>query len=912
MPDAVPAHPKIVDLGTTKPQDIWRQALSTPAVPDQTVTIHPVPSNSTAPKQTAPIYRRSARLAATSTTTNNNDDVTSILIVLTEASLDAFTPRTAQAAIASSESEKWLAAMQREKDCHIKNKTFGEVLREELPAGEKTIPADWVYRIKHRGAPIESEELDDKQYKARVVIRGQFMKQGINYNDTFAPVAKPATLRSLFAIAAKYKCLLYAGDVETAFLTANMDCKVYVKMPPYWGNGNEPVSADATSHQVRLLLKGVPGIPQGSRLFFQTFTDHLIIMGFQTSAADKCLFINPKLKERNALVLWVDDFVFLCQTQRTKDSFIQELRKRFTIHAFEPLQAFLGMEVIRDINACSLQLNQSNTVRVLLERARMDKCNATSTPTITGAVFTKLDCPSDPTTNTLTSEYRSLIALLNFIACWTRPDITFVVNKLCKFMSNPGDIHWKQLKHLIRYMAGTQEWGLTYEMGEENEHAVKGFSDSSFGDCPDTGRSTLAYVFTYHKAILSWYSKLNGYVTLSTNHSEYSALAVAAREAEWLTLLFKDIEPDISISPIPIMVDNSGVVSLVFNPVDHQANKHVKLASHYARELTEQKLILPMKVSTDDNIADMFTKPLSIAAFKKIANQLVKPRVEKVSLLFMRATYENLSPIEEPNEGDSSPDSETDLFRKEAAYYKEQARERNAIAREEYWNARTKQTSRSMKIANRKARTSEIEPPFTQDVRQCMTRASEMELSATQEQEQPAITEEEEAKQIIEEERISTISKLLSQLPPTDALGNIQVRPPHPLLFCINCCIYNSEAYTQLICQNCSGNRFVWSCPCAYAMPPDQKAPNSLNQSKSNAATPQQGKTKRSRIFQAVRSYSTKICYTAPGKRGQLYHKASCMQRPFGGVYGNIEFAYAARMKPATCCFDGENHAQAV
>ena len=96
-------------------------------------------------------------------------------------------------------------------------------------------------------------------------------------------------------------------------------------------------------------------------------------------------------------------------------------------------------------------------------------------------------------------------------------------------------------------------------------------------------------------AIISWFSKLNGFVTLSTNHSEYAALALAGREAEWLTILFKDLEPDISITPIPILVDNTGVVSLVFNPVDHKSNKHVKLSCHYARELTDTKIILPRK-----------------------------------------------------------------------------------------------------------------------------------------------------------------------------------------------------------------------------------------------------------------------------------------------------------------------------
>jgi hypothetical protein len=183
-----------------------------------------------------------------------------ILIVLTEASLQSITPRNAYEALKSTESNMWLLAMNREKECHVKNGTFGS----ESKASElvKAVPADWVFKIKHRGAPIDVKELTAKQFKARVVVRGQFMREGLNYNDTFAPVAKPTTMRALLAFATKHGCLLKSGDVETAFLTANMDCEVWVKMPPFWGKATDQISGETTQVKPRLLLKGVPGIPQ--------------------------------------------------------------------------------------------------------------------------------------------------------------------------------------------------------------------------------------------------------------------------------------------------------------------------------------------------------------------------------------------------------------------------------------------------------------------------------------------------------------------------------------------------------------------------------------------------------------------------------------------------------------------------
>ncbi len=134
-------------------------------------------------------------------------------------------------------------------------------------------------------------------------------------------------------------------------------------------------------------------------------------------------------------------------------------------------------------------------------------CNPASTPCVTGAVFTKKDCPEAAAPNDFLSDYRSLIAMANFISCWSRPDITFTVNKLCKYMSNPGETHWRQLKHLIRYLAGTIDWGIHYDFGKittSQFNRLHGYSDSSFADCPDTSRSTLAYAFFLGTAIISW------------------------------------------------------------------------------------------------------------------------------------------------------------------------------------------------------------------------------------------------------------------------------------------------------------------------------------------------------------------------------------------------------------------------
>ena len=141
--------------------------------------------------------------------------------------------------------------------------------------------------------------------------------------------------------------------------------------------------------------------------------------------------------------------------------------------------------------------------------------------------------------------------------------------------------------------------------------------------CPDTRRSTLAYIFRLDNTVLSWHSKLHTYVTSCTNHSEYAALFAAAKEAQWLVYLFQEFKLDQELTPIPIYIDSSGVVSMVFNPVDHQSNKHVEIAHHYSRELTEKRVITPQRLPSAQNLADLLTKPLPAATFATLVSQLV-------------------------------------------------------------------------------------------------------------------------------------------------------------------------------------------------------------------------------------------------------------------------------------------------
>ena len=143
----------------------------------------------------------------------------------------------------------------------------------------------------------------------------------------------------------------------------------------------------------------------------------------------------------------VDDFIFMHEKEQTWTNFIQQVCKRFNVPVFGPL---IGMTITYSAPTRRMTIVQTNTIKTLLERADMTDCNPVPTPCVNNIVWTKEDCPKTPDQPDKVTKYRALIALANFIACWTRPDITYTVNKLCKFMSNPGVVHWQALKHLLR------------------------------------------------------------------------------------------------------------------------------------------------------------------------------------------------------------------------------------------------------------------------------------------------------------------------------------------------------------------------------------------------------------------------------------------------------------------------------
>ena len=510
-------------------------------------------------------------------------------------------------ALRGPDKEKWCESIGKEHAQHKKHKTLGPP-QPQPPEGVKAIPFEILLKTKR-----------DKTAKARGVIKGFHMQVGLHFNETFSPVPNISTLKFLFAIAAQLDWEVKTGDVNTAFLAPKIDTDIWVRVPKYFNA--KPTAADV-GYDYRRVLKGIPGIPQGPRLFYRHISPVLIAQGLQQCKAEHTLFFNSE--KQLYVVVWVDDlfFFFPSIAMSNATDLYTGLRGKLDLGEWEDIQDCLGCTVKRDRINKRLTLSQEQHARKIISKTGLPaEANTVDTPLVPGTKLTKKDCPNEDERAVMETErtwYMNILLSFIYLIAWTRVDLAEAVSKLCRFMHNPGKSHITALKRVVRYLAGTTTWGLSFDFSSsEPKTGVYGYYDAAHADCPDTFRSTLAYVFLFSGCPISWNTKLHSYITTSSNHSEYCAAAKAAKEAKWWHTLLTAIGLSRYVSPVDLFSDSKGAIAMTYNPVQRAASKHIDLADHYARECQERGIITVSHVKTEDMPADMLTKQLGKSAFLK-------------------------------------------------------------------------------------------------------------------------------------------------------------------------------------------------------------------------------------------------------------------------------------------------------
>ena len=443
---------------------------------------------------------------------------------------------------------------------------------------------------------------------------------GLHYDETFAPVVRHKTLRSLIAVATRKGLHLHNMDVDTAFLYGEMgenEPAIYVKIPDGYPVPEEfAKSGKAFCGRLR---KALYGLKQAPRLWNKNIDSYLRSLGFVPSKADPCLYTRIETDGSSSYIaLFVDDLVIATKSITEMLNIKKELASRYNMKDLGELQEILGMKVIRNWTAGTITLSQEKYALDILHKFGMDQARPASTPMAPGVALSKQQAPSTAEEIAHAKEfpYREIIGSLMYLMTSTRPDIAYAVGQLSRFNDCHGPAHHAAAKHLLRYLRGTFNKGITY--GQFNTEPI-GFSDSSWASDKDSARSVSAYVFFSAGGPVAWRSKTQTTVALSTAQAEYQALAAATQEAIHQRLLSCELDPLLDFKrPVIIFEDNTACIAMSENPVNHEKTKHIFLKYHFIRECVENKNIQVHYLSTDLMIADLLTKPTDVNVCREL------------------------------------------------------------------------------------------------------------------------------------------------------------------------------------------------------------------------------------------------------------------------------------------------------
>ena len=491
-------------------------------------------------------------------------------------------PQTYNEAISSADAIEWKKSMDTEVATLKDNNTYELV---KLPPGREETKGKWVYTVK------QGKNEDEIQYKARYVAKGYSQVAGVDYDKTYSPTARMTSIRLLLQKAANEKMEIHQMDVKGAYLNAPIDKDIYVEQPEGYTKYED--GQKLTCH----LKKSLYGLKQSGRNWHSTLTEFLEQVGFRSSEKDHCVYVKADQDKPTYIIFWVDDIIIASSDSETIAHMKQLLSERFKMDDRGKLRWFLGVD-FKYVNDCYI-MSQTRYIDAILQRFGMSDCKPASTPIDPGSTL-----DSENTNEQTTSfPYRQAVGSLVYLAYLTRPDICWALSKLSQYFDKPSTIHVSSVKRVFRYLKGTRDYKLVFK---PTIQPLIGYSDSDWAGDHSDRRSTSGYLFTFGSAPISWKSRKQPTVALSSCEAEYMALTEATKEALFLQSLCTSI--GMTQGETLIRCDNQGAIALTReSPKQHQRTKHIDVRYHFLRSETR---VCFDYVPTKDNLADIFTKPL--------------------------------------------------------------------------------------------------------------------------------------------------------------------------------------------------------------------------------------------------------------------------------------------------------------
>ena len=558
---------------------------------------------------------------------------------------ELFTPFTYAEAVTCAEAKKWVDSIADEYAALEANNTWELAV---LPDKFKPLDSKWVFRLKM----LSARKID--RHKSRLTIKGFIQRHGVDYWETFSPVAKLISLRVFFALAAHLDMHLFQMDVNNAFLNADLKEEIYMKLPEGYdlethlsGLPSDHVLRTAPRFRIVLRLnKALYGLKQAPREWYLNVTKFIKDkLGYTQLDGDSCLFVRRIGDVISLLALYVDDMVLACTCTITLQSDIKEFNDEYKMKNIGEPQVIVGLNVTRDKEAGTIKLSQQKYVHELVEKFGIKDKKVATTAADYGLPLTKEQCP---TTDKEKSEmmkypYREVVGSLMYLSVGTRPDISFAVSELSKFLANPGLAHWNAAVRVLRYLKGCPDLGVTFTRSAGNKPILRAYSDVNYkgpsrrqqqsqlkldaysdadwGGDRDTRRSHTGGVLFLAGGAIAWISKKQSSVAMSSAEAEYMAASLVCREVIWIRSILDGFGFQ-QKGPTVIHEDNEACIQMSKNPVNHSKAKHIDLHYHFVRERVESGEVRLDWVSTSEMIADMLTKAVTPAVFKTLRNAL--------------------------------------------------------------------------------------------------------------------------------------------------------------------------------------------------------------------------------------------------------------------------------------------------
>ena len=517
-------------------------------------------------------------------------------------------------ALQQPDAHQFAKAIVKEVNGHVENNHWQLIKRKDVPEEAQVVPSVWSMRRKRN---LTTNEIT--KHKARLNLHGGKQVYGMNYYETYAPVVTWFAIRLMIVMGIIFCWSLRQVDFVMAYPQAPIETDIYMELP----QGVQTATGNSKDHVLKL-LKNIYGQKQAGRVWNSFLVDKLTSLGYTSSLIDDCVFFRGDI----IFMVYVDNGIFLGNEDTQLKQAIQEIQNvGLNIEDQGHPADYVGVS-IKKLRDGSYEFTQRALIDAIINDVGI---NDSLTKPVPAKVSLRLHAFKDEPTFDLDFNYRSVVGKLNYLAQTTRPDIMYAVHQIAKYSSDPRQSHGEAILYLIRYLKKTRELGIRFK--PDPKKGFECYCDADFSGLwnktfapvdPSTSKSRSGWIIFYAGCPVSWASKLQSQVALSTTEAEYIAMSQSLRDVIPIMGLLQEMrernfnvlctEPYVYCK---VFEDNSGALELARLPKLCPRTKHINICYHHFREHVRKGLIKIFPVDTKDQIAGALTKPLAQNDFQR-------------------------------------------------------------------------------------------------------------------------------------------------------------------------------------------------------------------------------------------------------------------------------------------------------